>query len=420
MNEKIIRKKSVWDMTLERLDQSMSLLNLSDGLKKYLREPRKTLEVAVTVKMDNGDIDIFKGFRIQHNTNRGPAKGGIRYHQDADLDEIKALAMLMTWKCAVVGIPFGGAKGGIKVDPTKLSLRELENMTRRYTFEIINIIGPEKDIPAPDVGTNAQIMAWIMDTYSIDKGHAVPGVVTGKPIEIGGSKGREGATGRGCVYTILSTLKVNGIDSTDLDVAIQGFGNVGSNAAKILYDLGFRIVAISDVSGGIYNKKGINPYELCEYVNKSGKVKGYKESEDMPGDELLGTKCDILIPAALENQIKRSNADSIKARFIAEAANAPVTPNADEILNSKGIFLIPDILCNAGGVTVSYFEWVQGNLSYFWSEREVKLKLRDIMDKAFYQVYKISKDRKVDMRRAANILGIGRVAQAVKLRGIYP
>jgi glutamate dehydrogenase (NAD(P)+) len=420
MNKKIMRKKTVWDMTLERLDQSMALLNLSDGLKKYLKEPRKILEVAVTVKMDNGDIDIFKGFRIQHNTNRGPAKGGIRYHQDADREEIKALAMLMTWKCAVVGIPFGGAKGGIKVDPTKLSLRELENMTRRYTFEIINIIGPEKDIPAPDVGTNAQIMAWIMDTYSIDKGYSVPGVVTGKPIELGGSKGREGATGRGCVYTILSTLKVNGIDSTDLDVAIQGFGNVGSNAAKILYDLGFRIVAISDISGGIYNKKGINPYELLEYMKENGYVKGYKKAEDINGDEIIGTKCDILIPAALENQIKRSNAGSIKARFIAEAANAPVTPDADEILNDKGIFLIPDILCNAGGVTVSYFEWVQGNLSYFWSEREVKLKLRDIMDKAFYKVYEISKDRKVDMRKAANILGIGRVAQAVKLRGIYP
>lgn len=420
MGEEIKIKKSVWDMTLERLDQSMDLLNLSDGLKKYLREPRKVLEVSVTVKMDNGDIDIFKGYRVQHNTNRGPAKGGIRYHQNVSLDEIKALAMLMTWKCAVVGIPFGGSKGGIKVDPTKLSLRELENMTRRYTFEIINIIGPKKDIPAPDVNTNAQIMAWIMDTYSIDRGYTVPGVVTGKPIELGGSKGREGATGRGCVYTVLSALKVNGIDSTDMDVAVQGFGNVGSNAAKILYDLGFRIVAISDISGGIYNKKGINPYRLIEHMKENGAVKDYKEAEDIPGDEIFGTKCDILIPAALENQINRSNADSIKARFIAEAANAPVTLNADEILSNKGIFLIPDILCNAGGVTVSYFEWVQGNLSYFWSEREVKLKLRDIMDNAFYKVYEISKNRKVDMRKAANILGIGEVAQAVKLRGIYP
>ena len=241
-------KKTVWDMTLERLDESMELLDLSPGSKKYLREPRKVLEVAVTVKMDNDDIDIFKAYRVQHNTNRGPAKGGIRYHQDVDVDEIKALAMLMTWKCAVVGIPFGGAKGGVVVDPSKLSLKELENLTRRYTFEIINSIGPEKDIPAPDVNTNSQIMAWIMDTYSIDKGYAVPGVVTGKPIQLGGSQGREEATGRGCVYTVLSALKVNGIESTDLDVAIQGFGNVGSNAAKILYDLGFKIVAISDVT----------------------------------------------------------------------------------------------------------------------------------------------------------------------------
>ncbi len=413
-------KKTVWDMTLERLNESMELLDLSPGLKKYLREPRKILEVAVTVKMDNGDIDIFKGYRVQHNTNRGPAKGGIRYHQDVNVDEIKALAMLMTWKCAVVGIPFGGAKGGIVVDPSRMSLKELENLTRRYTFEIINSIGPEKDIPAPDVNTNSQIMAWIMDTYSIDKGYAVPGVVTGKPIELGGSQGREEATGRGCVYTILSALKVNGIDSTDLNVAIQGFGNVGSNAAKILHDLGFRIVAISDISGGLYNKKGIDPYDLQNYYKDNGALAGYKKASSMPGEEIFGTDCDILIPAALENQIKRSNAGSVKAKFIAEAANAPVTPIADEILNSNGKFIIPDILCNAGGVTVSYFEWVQGNDAYFWSRRKVNLSLRDIMEKAFYSVYTISNDKKVNMRKAANIFGIGRVAEAVRLRGIYP
>lgn len=413
-------KKTVWDMTLERLDESMELLDLSPGLKKYLREPRKVLEVAVTVKMDNGDIDIFKGYRVQHNTNRGPAKGGIRYHQDVNVDEIKALAMLMTWKCAVVGIPFGGAKGGVVVDPSKLSLRELENLTRRYTFELINTIGPKKDIPAPDVNTNSQIMAWIMDTFSIHKGYTVPGVVTGKPIALGGSQGREEATGRGCVYTILSALKVNGIDSTDLDVAIQGFGNVGSNAAKILYDLGFKIVALSDVSGGLYNKKGIDPYDLQKYHKENGVLTGYKKASSMPGEEIFGTDCDILIPAALENQIKRSNADSVKAKFIAEAANAPVTPIADEILNSNGKFLIPDILCNAGGVTVSYFEWVQGNDAYFWSRRKVNLSLRDIIEKAFYSVYEISKDKKINMRKAANILGIGRVAEAVRLRGIYP
>ena len=413
-------KKSVWDMTLERLDESMDLLNLTPGLRKYLREPRKVLEVAVTVKMDNGDIDIFKGYRVQHNTNRGPAKGGIRYHQDVNVDEIKALAMLMTWKCAVVGIPFGGAKGGVVVDPSKLSMKELENLTRRYTFEIINSIGPEKDIPAPDVNTNSQIMAWIMDTYSIDKGYAVPGVVTGKPIALGGSLGREEATGRGCVYTILSALKVNGIDSTDMDVAVQGFGNVGSNAAKILHDLGFKIVAISDISGGLYNKNGIDPYDLLEYHQKNGTLTGYKKASSIPGEEIFSTDCDILIPAALENQIKKSNAALIKARFIAEAANAPITPIADKILQDNGKFIIPDILCNAGGVTVSYFEWVQGNDAYFWSRRKVNLSLRDIMEKAFYSVYQISKDKKVNMRNAANILGIGTVAEAVRLRGIYP
>jgi glutamate dehydrogenase (NAD(P)+) len=358
-------KKSVWDMAQDRLDNVMNILNLTPGLKKYLKEPRKVVEVAVTVKMDSGDIDIFKGYRIQHSTNRGPAKGGIRYHPQVSIDEIKALALLMTLKCAIVGIPFGGAKGGVSVDPAMLSLRELENLTRRFTFEIINIIGPEKDIPAPDVGTNSQVMAWIMDTYSIDKGYAVPGVVTGKPIALGGSQGREEATGRGVVYSILSALKVHSIDSTFLNVAIQGFGNVGSNAAKILYDLGFRVVAISDVGGTIHNSKGIDPYKAQKHVIKTGTVSGYKKAETLDRDEIFTLPCDIFIPAALENQIKASNADSIKARFIAEGANAPITPQADKILLDKGTFIIPDILCNAGGVTVSYFEWVQGNDAYF-------------------------------------------------------
>lgn len=413
-------KKSVWDMACDRLDSVMDTLNLSPGLKKYIKEPRKSVEVAVTVKKDSGDIDIYKGWRVQHNMNRGPAKGGIRYHPDANLDEIKALALLMTLKCAVVGIPFGGAKGGVQVDPKKLSVKELENLTRRYIFEIINIIGPERDIPAPDVGTNAQVMAWIMDTYSIDKGYAVPGVVTGKPIALGGSLGREEATGRGVVYSILSALKVHGIDSTNLAVSVQGFGNVGSNAAKILYDLGFKIVSISDIGGAVHNPSGLDPYKVSDHITKTGTVAGYKDAETLARDGIFALPCDIFIPAALENQIKRSNADSIKARFIAEGANAPITPRADKILNDKGIFIIPDILCNAGGVTVSYFEWVQGNLSYFWSEREINLKLRDIMEKAFYKVYGISKERKVDMRTAASILGVERVAEAVSLRGIYP
>jgi len=413
-------KQSVWDMTLERLDSTMELLNLTPGVKKYLRQPRKVLEVAVTTKMDNGDIDIFTGYRIQHNTNRGPGKGGIRYHPDVTADEIKALALLMTLKCTVVGIPFGGAKGGIAVDPKKLSMRELENMTRRYTFEIINNIGPEKDIPAPDVGTNPQVMAWIMDTYSIDKGYAVPGVVTGKPIELGGSLGREYATSLGCVYTILSTLKVKGIDTTDLDVVVQGYGNAGYHCARILYDLGFRIIAVSDSQGAILNKEGLDPYKVLEHKNKTKTVKGYKGAQDIDNETLLTLNCDILIPAALENQITKSNAADIKAKIIAEAANAPTTPKAEKILIDNDIFVIPDTLCNAGGVTVSYFEWVQGNLSYFWSEREVKLKLRDIMEKAFYEVYKVSEARKVNMRTAAGLLAVERVARAIKLRGIYP
>ncbi len=414
------KKQNVWDMTLERLDSTMDLLNLTPGIRKYLRQPRKVLEVAVTVKMDNGDIDIFTGYRIQHNTNRGPGKGGVRYHQDVTRDEVKALALLMTLKCTVVGIPFGGAKGGIAVDPKKLSLKELENMTRRYTFEIINNIGPEKDIPAPDVGTNPQVMAWIMDTYSINKGHAVLGVVTGKPLELGGSLGREYATSLGCVFTVLSTLKVKNIDTTDLTVAIQGFGNVGYNCARILHDLGFRVIAVSDVDGAVLNRTGLDPYKVLSHSQKAGTVRGYKEAEDIPRDSLLTLECDILIPAALENQIKQGNAADIKAKIIAEAANAPITPKAEKILLDNDIFIIPDTLCNAGGVTVSYFEWVQGNLSYFWSEREVKLKLRDIMEKAFYEVYKIAEARNVDMRTAAGLLAVERVAKAIKLRGIYP
>jgi glutamate dehydrogenase (NAD(P)+) len=407
-------------MTLLRLDATMDLLNIKPGMQKYLRQPRKTLEVSVPIKTDEGVIEIFKGYRVQHNTNRGPAKGGIRYHPDVNLDEIKALAMLMTWKCSLVGLPFGGAKGGVIADPTKLSANELEHITRRYTFEIIDSIGPDKDIPAPDVGTNAQVMAWIMDTYSMDKGHSVPGVVTGKPICLGGSQGREDATSRGCVYTILSTLKVMGIDSTDLSVAVQGFGNVGGNAAKILHDLGFKIIAISDVSACLYNKKGLNPFDIETYFKQNKTISGYRSAEELPREEIFSLGCDILVPAALENQITEKNAGAIKAKIIAEGANAPTTPEADKILKQNKIFVIPDVLANAGGVTVSYFEWVQGNLSYFWTKREVNLKLRDIMEKAFYETYKFSNEHKVDMRTAASMLAVSRVAEATSLRGIYP
>lgn len=413
-------KNNVWEMTLLRLDATMDLLSIKPGMQKYLRQPRKTLEVSVPIKTDEGVIEIFKGYRVQHNTNRGPAKGGIRYHPDVNLDEIKALAMLMTWKCSLVGLPFGGAKGGVIADPTKLSANELEHITRRYTFEIIDAIGPDKDIPAPDVGTNAQVMAWIMDTYSMDKGHSVPGVVTGKPISLGGSQGREDATSRGCVYTILSTLKVMGIDSTDLSVAVQGFGNVGSNAAKILYDLGFKIIAISDVSACLYNKKGLNPFDIETYFKANKTICGYSQAEELPREKIFGLSCDILVPAALENQITEKNAESIKAKIVAEGANAPTTPEADKILKQNKIFVIPDVLANAGGVTVSYFEWVQGNLSYFWTKREVNLKLRDIMERAFYETYRFSNEHKVDMRTAASMLAVSRVAEATSLRGIYP
>ena len=412
--------KNVWEMTLARLDSTLGMLDIADGLGEYLKEPRKVIEVSIPVKMDSGKIKIFKGFRVQHNTNRGPAKGGIRYHQDVNLDEIKALSMIMTWKCALVNLPFGGAKGGVIVDPAKISKNELEHITRRYTFEIIDLIGPDKDIPAPDVGTNSAVMAWILDTYSMDKGHAVPGVVTGKPIALGGSQGREDATSRGCVYTILSTLKVLGIDSTDLDVAIQGFGNVGGNAAKILHDLGFKIVAVCDVSGGLYSKSGLDPYDIWQHLEENRTMAGYKKADSMKNTDIFAVPCDILIPAALENQITAENATSIRAKIIAEGANAPTTPEADEVLGDSGIFIIPDILANAGGVTVSYFEWVQGNLAYFWTKREVNLKLRDIMERAFYDTYRFAKEKKVDMRTAASMLAVSRVAEATDLRGIYP
>lgn len=413
-------QKDLWEISIERLNKVMDLLNLNQGLKKYLRKPKRVVEVAVPVKMDEGDIDVFDGYRVQHNTNRGPAKGGIRYHQDVTVDEIKALAMLMTWKCAVVNIPFGGAKGGVKVNPKKLSKRELENLTRRFTSELMPIIGPEKDIPAPDVNTNPQVMAWMLDTYSVDKGYVVPGVVTGKPIELGGSKGREEATARGCVHTILSAIKSMEIDNNNLEVAIQGYGNAGYHSARILNGMGFRIIALSDSTGAIYNKKGMDPESVKKHKDATGTVGKYKQADDISHEELFGIPCDILIPAALENQVNENNAPKIKTRIIAEAANGPVTPEADDILKDSGVFIIPDILANAGGVTVSYFEWVQGNLCYFWTKKEVQSKLKDVMEKAFFTVCDTHKKRKIDMRTAALLVSVDRVARATSIRGIYP
>ena len=328
--------------------------------------------------------------------------------------------MLMSFKCAVVGIPFGGAKGGIVCDPKKMSEGELERLTRRYTSEIVSIIGPEKDIPAPDVNTNPKVMAWIMDTYSMDVGYSVPGVVTGKPVSIGGSLGRSTATARGVMYTIFNAAKALGFDPLSQRFVIQGFGNVGGNLARLLFQEGCRIIAVSDIEGGIYNPKGLDPIKVSKTLKESGSVIHFKDADKITNDELLTLNCDILVPAALEDQITEDNADKIKARLIAEAANGPTTPIADKILEDRGIFVIPDILANAGGVTVSYFEWVQGLQFYFWSEREVNLKLRDIMEKAFENVYRISREKKVSMRKAALMLAIERVAEATRIRGLYP
>ncbi|MBA7500580.1 MAG: glutamate dehydrogenase [Clostridia bacterium] len=409
-----------WHMTLSQLDEVAKEINLDENIHQILRHPKRCLTVSIPIQMDNGKIKVFTGFRVQHNVTRGPAKGGIRYHPSVTLDETKALAMLMTWKCAVVNIPYGGAKGGIVCEPRKLSLKEVERLTRRYISEIISFIGPEKDIPAPDVNTNPQVMAWIMDTYSMDVGYSVPGVVTGKPISIGGSLGRNTATARGVMFSLMNAAKKLKLDLFEKTIAIQGYGNVGGNLAHLLNDEGYKIIAISDVEGGIYNPKGLNPNKVSLALKESGSVIGFKDADKITNQELLAMDCHVLVPAALENQIDEDNADKIKAKLIVEAANAPITPQADKILEGKGIFIIPDILANAGGVTVSYFEWVQGLQAYFWTEREVNLKLRDIMQKAFDKVYRICEERKVTMRKAAYILAVERVAEATRVRGLYP
>jgi len=409
-----------WQMTLSQLDEVAKEINLDESIHQILRHPKRCLTVSIPIQMDNGKIKVFTGFRVQHNVTRGPAKGGIRYHPSVTLDETKALAMLMTWKCAVVKIPYGGAKGGIICDPRKLSLKEVERLTRRYISEIISFIGPEKDIPAPDVNTNPQVMAWIMDTYSMDVGYSVPGVVTGKPISIGGSLGRNAATARGVMFSLMNAAKKLKFDLFEKTIAIQGYGNVGGNLAHLLSHEGYKIIAISDVEGGIYNPKGLDPRKVSLALKGSGSVVGFKDADKITNQELLAVDCDVLIPAALENQISQDNADKIRAGFIVEAANGPTTPQADKILEGKGVFVIPDILANAGGVTVSYFEWVQGLQAYFWTEREVNLKLRDIMQKAFDKVYRISEERKITMRKAAYILAVERVAEATRVRGLYP
>jgi glutamate dehydrogenase (NAD(P)+) len=411
---------NIWAVAQSQFDHAADQLDLDDGMRRVLRVPQRELTVNFPVTMDDGSVQVFTGHRVQHNVSRGPGKGGIRYHQDVTLDEVRALAMWMTWKCAVVNIPYGGAKGGVIVDPKHLSLREVEGLTRRFTTEISVLIGPERDIPAPDVNTNAQTMAWIMDTYSMHHGYTIAGVVTGKPIAVGGSLGRNEATARGTVFTLQQWAKATNNPLEGATVAIEGYGNAGSIAATLLAAEGSRIVAVSDSTGGIHNPSGLDPAKVIAWKQEHGTVVGYPGSVEIDNEELLTVECDILVPAALENQITGHVAPHVKAKVVAEAANGPTTPEADEILHDRGIFMIPDILCNAGGVTVSYFEWVQDMQSFFWTEARINESLREIMDRAFEAVHAMSEHHEVDMRTAAYMVAVARVAEATTLRGLYP
>jgi glutamate dehydrogenase (NAD(P)+) len=394
--------------------------DIDQNLINVLSQCKKSVEVSIPVQMDDGSTQVFNGYRVTHNIARGPSKGGIRYHPDVTLDEVKALAMWMTWKCALSGIPFGGAKGGVICDPKVLSRRELERMTRRYTSEIINEIGPERDIPAPDVGTDARVMAWIFDTYSMNKGHSVLGVVTGKPLTVGGSLGREEATARGALYCIREAVRKVDLRLAGLRVAVQGFGNVGSYLSRFLAQEGAQVIAISDSRGGLYNPDGIDIEAAWAHKHETGSLGGLRGAEAISNDDLLLLDCDLLAPCALEQVITAGNADKIKARIVCEGANGPVTPTADEILEDRGIFVLPDILANAGGVIVSYFEWVQGLQEYFWKETEVNAKLNDIITRAFQQTWNTYEQRNTSMRLAAYGLAVQRVAEATVTRGIYP
>jgi len=418
--ERDLPKENPYAAALKMLDSAAEKINLNRNIWERLRHPRRCLIVSLPVMMDDGCLKMFEGYRVQHDYSRGPAKGGIRYHPDVTLDEVKALAAWMTWKCAVVNIPYGGAKGGVRCNPKEMSRGELERLTRRYASEILIIIGPDKDIPAPDVYTDAQVMAWIMDTFSVAHGHSVPGVVTGKPISLGGTLGRKEATGRGCVFTTMEAAKMMKMDLTKSTVAIQGFGNVGYSAAKIFHEVGAKIIAVSDSKGGIYNPQGLDPQKVFNAKQKGSSVIDYKEGDRITNAELLTVKCDVLVPAALENVITSKNAAKIRARIIAEGANGPTAPEADEILQRNGVFVIPDILANAGGVTVSYFEWVQNIQEFFWSEEDVNRKLGEIIIRSFDEVFKVAREHKVTPRLAAYMLAVGRVAEAHQLLGLYP
>jgi glutamate dehydrogenase (NAD(P)+) len=420
MSAEQANKPNPYTVAVEQFTIAADKLNLEEGMRQILSKPKRELTVNFPVRMDDGSFRVFTGYRVQHSLTRGPAKGGIRYHQDVTLDEVKALAMWMTWKCATVGIPYGGGKGGIIVDPKQLSLAEVERMTRRFAAEIAPIIGPEVDIPAPDVNTNSQTMAWIMDTISMMRGYPIPGLITGKPIASQGSLGRNEATARGLQYVVREATKETGMPLEGARVVVQGYGNVGSNTARLLSEDGAKVIAASDVYGAIYSPHGIDAKAAQEFVARNGRLTDFPETEPISNAELLELECDILVPAALENVITGANAGRLKTKMIAEGANGPTTPDADRILFDKGVMVIPDILANAGGVTVSYFEWAQNIQGYYWAEDEVNVKLERVMTRAFDDVHEVAVQHKVDHRVAANMLAIARVAEVTRLRGIFP
>ena len=414
-----VNESNPMNAMLARYDNAARHLGLDAGMNRVLSQPEYEIQVSVPVQMDTGEVEVFTGYRVIHNTARGPGKGGIRFDTGVTPDEVRALAAWMTWKCAVVDVPFGGAKGGVMVDPSRLSTAELERVTRRYTSRIINTLGPDSDIPAPDVGTSQQIMAWLLDTYSMHVGHFTPAVVTGKPVALGGSLGRADATGRGCLIVIEQALEHFGMKLRGASVAVQGFGKVGGAAARLLHEAGARIIAISDRSGAFYNAGGIDVPAALEWLSRNPLLEGFDGGEIIEHDDLISLPVDVLVPAAMENVITSENAGSIRARIVCEGANGPTTAAADDILEAKGVFVIPDILANAGGVTVSYFEWVQNRAGYHWTETVVNERLTDLMKRAFAEVVRESVERKVSMRTAAYCLGIGRVAAAHRLRGMY-
>jgi glutamate dehydrogenase (NAD(P)+) len=419
-NETTAKRDTALDSALSQFDRAADYLELDPGTRAILRAPKRELTVRFPVRMDDGHVEVFTGYRVQHNLARGPAKGGIRFHPETDLDDVRALAMWMTWKSALVNVPFGGAKGGVTVDPSALSKRELEGVTRRFAAELQGVIGPDTDIPAPDMGTNAQTMAWMMDTISMHAGYTVPGVVTGKPVVLGGSAGRADATGLGVTFTAARALERLGSRLEGARVAVQGFGNVGEATARLMHERGATIIAVTDVYGGVTNPRGINPVALKSHVDATGSVRGAPGTRPIDNAALIAMDCDLLVLAALEGQITRENAATIRARVIAEGANGPVMPDADSILHDRGITSVPDILCNAGGVVVSYFEWVQNLQAYNWPASEVVNRLDDVLGRAFDEVWDLHAERGIDPRLAAHTIAVTRVANAHKLRGLYP